>query len=410
MIFRYVVYVPRTGKTLRGTLEASSESAAEKALWERDCVIITLEETATRPQAAAGDQLSLYTLMPTFFGVGPRQVMVFARHLAALLSAGVSLLPALQVLREQAEGALRHVLDGVLRDIQSGVPLSDAIAKQGQAFPPFFARMVRVGERSGNLEVVLRQIALYLEKEHSVRSKIQRAMAYPVFIFALGTVVVALILTFALPALINLYTQFQAELPLATRLLMAIVSFLRANGPAVLVVALSFVALLILAAQTDEGRLAIDNALLRLPLLGAINVRGLLARYTRTLALLLRAGLPLVEIMELVEATVGNRVARRSFAAVRRTVIRGESFSAALAKEPLFPHLLAQMVRVGEETGNLETNLDAVADLYEEETDRAIAALTGILEPALTILMGLMVAFIALSTILPIYNILRYIR
>ena len=410
MQFRYEIYVPRSGRTVRGAIEAPSERAAEQQIWQQDCVILTLEQAGARPQASAMGDLSIYTLMPTFFGVRPAQIMLFTQQLAALMASGVGLLPSLTVLTQQAGGALRPVLDGVMRDIQSGMPLSQGIARQGAAFPDFYERMLRVGERSGNLEVVLRQIALYMEKEQSVRSRVQRAMAYPLFLLAASSAVVMIILTFAVPALTTLYSQFQAELPLATRLLIAVASFARGHGLLMLLLAALLVLLAALFSQSDSGRLAIDAALLRLPLIGTINVRSILARYTRTLSLLLRAGIPLVEIMDLVEATVGNRVARRALARVRRDVMRGQSFSDALAAQPLFPAMLWQMVQVGEETGKLEPNLESVADLYEQETDRAISAFTGALEPAMTIIMGLIVGFIALSTIMPIYGIMRHIR
>jgi type IV pilus assembly protein PilC len=410
MQFHYEIYLQRTGKTEHGTLDAASEREAEQLLWQQDCVILTLEEATARPQSKPGSSLSIYTLMPTFFGVRPAQITLFTRQLAALLGSGVGLLQALNVLAQQAQGALRPVLSGVMRDIQSGLPLSQAAANQSTAFPDFYARMLRVGERSGNLEVVLRQIALYMQKEQSVTGRVQRAMAYPLFLLAASLAVVSVILTFALPALTTLYAQFKADLPLPTRILVAITGFAQSNGLLLLLLLALFVLLAILFAQTDSGRVRIDGALLRLPLLGAVNVRSIVARYTRTLGLLLRAGIPLVEIMDLVEATVGNRVARRALASVRRDVMRGQSFSAALAAQTLFPPMLAQMVQVGEETGKLEANLELVADLYEEEVDRAISALTGALEPAMTIIMGLIVGFIAVSTILPIYSIMRQIR
>lgn len=410
MQYRYEIYLAYSGRTERGVLEAASEREAEQQLWQQDCVILTLDPVPARTRPAAVSETSLATLMPTFFGVKSSQITLSTRQLSALLHAGVGLLPALSVLADQASGALKPVLRGVVRDLQSGASLSQAIARQGAAFPPFYERMVRVGERSGNMDVVLKQIALYMEKEQSVVSRVQRALAYPLFLLAASGGVVVIILTFALPALTTLYSQFRASLPLPTRILIAVTSFARANALLMLLALILALLLAVLYAQSRSGRFAIDNALLRLPLIGAINVRSILARYTRTLSLLLRAGIPLIEIMDLVEATVGNRVARRALSSVRRDVMRGQAFSAALAAQPLFPPLLAQMARVGEETGNLESNLEAVADIYEQETDRAISALTGMLEPALTIIMGLVVGFIAVSTILPIYSIMRQIR
>jgi len=410
MQYRYEIFLAYSGRTERGVVEAASEQAAEQQLWQQDCVILTLEPVPARTRTAAGGASSLATLMPTFFGIKTSQITLFTRQLSALLHAGVGLLPALNVLTDQSSGALQPVLKGILRDLQSGASLSQAVARQGAAFPTFYERMLRVGERSGNMDLVLKQIALYMEKEQSVVSRVQRALAYPLFLLVASAGVVAIILTFALPALTTLYDQFRADLPLPTRILIAVTSFARNNALILLLALILILLLAILYAQSRSGRLAIDSAMLRLPFIGAINVRSILARYTRTLSLLLRAGIPLVEIMDLVEATVGNRVARRSLAGVRRDVMRGQAFSAALAAQPLFPPLLAQMARVGEETGNLDANLEAIADIYEQETDRAISTLTGALEPALTIIMGLVVGFIAVSTILPIYSIMRQIR
>lgn len=408
MLFRYVVYAPQTGKTSRGALDAPSEQAAEQMLWQDDHIIIVLEEVTAA--AAAARKLSPAALFPSVFGVKAGDVTTFSRHLAALLASGVGLLPALQVLSEQARGQFQTVLEQVIMDVQRGESLSGAVHRQGRAFPSFYERMLRVGERSGNLEVVLQQIAVYMEKEQAVSRRVQRALAYPAFVFLVGLLVIFVILTFAMPALNALYTEFQAELPLPTRLLLGVTGFLQAYRLPLLVVLLALGVAAYVALRTESGQLARDRLLLGLPLFGAISMRGILARYTRTLSLLLRAGLPLVEIMDLVEATVGNRLARRVFAAVRRDVIRGQALSAALGAQSLLPPMLAQVVRVGEETGKLEANLEALADLYEDETDRAIGAMTGILEPGLTILVGLLVAFVALATILPIYNLLQHMR
>ena len=400
MAFEYVAYT-REGQTVQGNVEAASEGAAETILWQRDLLIVSLKEIQEKmPFQISGGKIK------------KRRLIVFSRQLATLIESGIPIMRALHLLQEEeTDKRLSQVLEDMIQDVEQGRLLSEAILIQGGAFPGLYSRLVQVGEKVGNLEVVLRQLAEYMEREEGIVRKVRGAMAYPVLVLLMSFGLMALMLTVALPPLMGLFEAFDAELPLPTRILIAVTDavtnykFLMLGGLVVLIAGLY------LATRTDKGRLLFDRIVLKIPLAGRIVVQVALARMCRLIALCLRAGVVLPEIIEMAIRTQGNRVIRSALQEVHTELLQGQGLADPLANyKDIFPGMLVQMVRVGEETGSLESDMDTFATFYEEEADRSIDSLTRALEPALTIMVALIVGFVAVSIVTPMYSLMGSIE
>jgi type II secretory pathway component PulF len=391
-------------RVVQGTIDATSEITAEEALYRAGYHrILNLREVQPRP--------SLEKLMPTLFGVRTQDVIDFSRQLATLIEPGVTILNALQLLQAQASrAALKKAIAGLMVELQGGSSLSQALSKYPQAFSYTYCQVIKASEQAGDLEVGLRQIAGYIEKQAVTRGRVRRALAYPVLVLLIASGVFALLITVALPPLVGLFTSLGAELPWTTRLLIASASFF-INYKLYLLEGLLILTILIFSLmRLSAVKLTIDRLMLKIPLIGTINIQRNMYHFCQTTAMLLRAGLLLPQIMNVVILTVGNRIVRQALREVRDKLVQGQGLSQPMAAIDLFPRLAVEMVVVGEKTGNLESNLATVADFYEQSVDRKINTLISLIEPTLTILVGLVVVFIALSMITPLYSILGSIR
>jgi type IV pilus assembly protein PilC len=401
LAYRYVAFTP-SGKQAKGLIDAGSEGAAEQVLWERGYRIVTLRATRSLPRLDA--------LFPTLFSVKTREIITLSRQMATLIESGIAVIPALELLRRQAGRSLGRVLGDVIDAVKQGSALSDALRKHPQVFPSIYSRMIAVGERTGSLDVVLRQLATHLEKEQAIIKRVRGAMTYPAFVILMAIGVVAIVVTTALPPLMSLFEEFDAELPLPTKILLAVSHYANAywlHASVVLVVVAVIGGLYV---RQPKGRRQLDYAFLRMPLLGSIVVLSNAARFSGTTAILLRAGIPISEVMSLAIDTTGNRIVRERLREVEERLLRGEGLSKPLADSKIFPPMLVQMVEVGEETGTLDSNLETMAGFYANQADERISAVTGMITPALTIIVGALVALIALSIIMPMYEIMGSIQ
>lgn len=397
--FQYIAYTPQ-GERVQGRVDASSEHKAEETLWKLNYTVISLKEVQGH---GAG----------LFSGgrIKTRDLIVFSRQLATLIESGIPIVRALQLLQEQVSSKrLSRIVGEIIIDLQQGRYLSEAIASRHNAFPGIYPRLIEVGERTGNLELVLRQLAIYLEKEEALVRKIRGAMAYPSFVLVLAIGVVFLMLTVALPPLMGLFESFGAELPLPTRILLALTGFFSTFKFYILGVTLALVVGAVLFVRTEPGRLSFDTLLLRLPLIGRVTIQGAVARMCRSMSTLLQAGLAMPEIIAMIVRGQSNRIIASALEEVRTELLQGHGLAEPLAKRKLFPGMLIQMVRVGEETGALDSNMETLAIFYEEEVDRAVAAMAGAMEPALTLFIGGLVGFVALAVIMPMYSLMGSIQ
>jgi type IV pilus assembly protein PilC len=391
-------------RIVQGTIDATSEITAEEALYRAGYHrILSLRVVQPRP--------TLEKLMPTLFGVRTQDVIDLSHQLATLIESGVTILNALQLLHAQASrAALRKIIAGLVVELQGGSSLSQALSKYPQAFSYTYCQVIKASEQAGDLEVGLRQIAGYMEKQAVTRRRVRRALAYPILLLLMACGVFALLITVALPPLIGLFNSLGAELPWTTRLLIATADFLTTYKLYLLEGLLTLTILIFSLMRLPAVKLTIDRLMLKIPLIGTINIQRNMCHFCQTTAMLLRAGLLLPQIMNIVTQTVSNRIIRQALMEVRDKLVQGQGLSQPMAVINLFPRLAIEMVVVGEKTGNLESTLATVADFYEQSADHKIKALISLIEPTLTILVGLVVAFIALSMITPLYSILRTVQ
>ena len=398
MDFSYVGYT-EDRKLVEGTISASSEEIAVQILARSGCRVLSL-----KPLIAFMPNWE--KVFPLLYRIKPEVIIMFSRQLALLLESGTDIVTSLELLRAQTtQRNLRRVLGEVISDLRSGSRLSVALAKHPHNFPPIYCRALSVGERTGGIEVVLRQMADYMEKQSKAAKSIKGAMNYPIIVGIAAIIVVGIIVTFVLPAFTTLYTSLGIELPLMTRLLLSIVDWVTEYRLYLIGAALSIVGSIFLYIKTPKGKLQWDRLLLRLPLMGRIRHLNELSQCCRSMSLLFRAGLPLPEVMSLVIDSTGNVVVKQVLTNVRQDMIKGEGLSRPMAKSPLFLPLMVQMVAVGEETGNLDVTLLAVAQSFETEADDKMRAFIGLIQPAVTGIVGLVVAFIVLSLVSAMYSV-----
>jgi type IV pilus assembly protein PilC len=349
---------------------------------------------------------SLDKLFAGFFRVKPAEVVLFYRQLALLLESGISIVTALELLRaEISKRTFRKVLGEVIFDLRGGNQLSTALAKHPRIFSPIYCRLLSVGERAGNLEVLLRQVADYMEKHMATAKKIKGALRYPMITGIIAVVIVILLVVFVFPTFNKLYTSLGTELPAISRIVFEGVGKLRSLGSYIMLVALAVIGIVLFYVKTAAGRYKWHGLLLRLPLVGRVIHLNQLASCCRNISLLYDAGLPLTEIMPLVTQACGNSFMAKALSDVHKDMTQGEGLSKPMQKNPIFLPMMVQMVKVGEETGNLNTALSAAAQSYETEAEDRTSSLVSYIQPAMTGIIGLIIGFIAISLFSAIYSI-----
>ena len=403
MAYKYKAYTADK-KIVQGTIEVASENMAEGALYRAGYEhIISLTEVAPGP--------TLESLIPTLFGVKSRDVIDLYNQLATLIESGISILMALRLLEGQtSKAALKKIIGGIIEEIQGGNSFSQALSRHPEVFTYTQCQAIKASEQSGNLELGLRQAAIYMEKQGATTQKIRRAMLYPAFVLLMAGGVSVLLVTIALPPLMDLFASLNAELPWMTKVLISVTSFFTQYNLYIIMALFALVMLTVGILRLPAGRRAMDTLMLRIPVIGGINIERSMQHFCQTAAMLLKAGLRLTQVMDTTIQINKNCIIRQSLSDVRDKLVQGEGLSQPMAENELFPSLLVEMVVVGEKTGAMDSTFATLADFYEKRVDRKIEALTSMIEPALTIVIGLVVIFIALSMIIPLYSVLRSIH
>lgn len=391
------------GQKRVGQIEAAGESAAEEALWEQGLKIVQLYPAP--PKKTMADYF------PSLFRISKADIILFTRQLSTFVGAGIPMSRALSTIAEETGSALfRRVLLDILADLEKGANLSDALARHQGVFSALYVDLVRVAELTGNLESTLKQLAGYMRRDMATLRRVRAAMVYPAVIAVVAAVVVVILVVFAMPAFVRIFAEFHVQLPLATRILLGIVSFLQAwileIGGGIAVIAVGYW----LGVRTPRGAYLRDRFLLRMPVLGTIVEASILNRFCRTLSIVLKAGVPLGQTFDAVVTGMGNLVYERSLQTVREQMTSGEGFAGPLARTHLFPPMLTQMVRVGEETGTLDSYLEQASDFYEEELDYRIRQMTSLIEPVMTVIVGIVVGFIAVALISAMYGLVGALK
>ncbi len=397
MVFQYIAY-DQNGDISRGRLSASSEAAASEMLGHSGYRVVTIKQ--------AGRPLSLGSLTERLSRTRPTDIILFYRQLAMLLGSGIDVIASLEMLQGQTTSRqLVTVLSAVITELRGGSRLYAAMSKHPSVFSETSCRMLRIGEESGNFEVILRHLADYMEKELVAAKGVKGAMMYPVIAIIVTIGVVTVLLAFVFPTFGELYDGMGAELPSSTKLLINLGQQLRAYGGYILMVVLVALGASVAYFRTPTGKCRRDALTLRMPVTGRISHVKQLARACRSISLLFKAGLPMTDIIRLTGEAASNRVISQSLDAVERDMLRGEGLSGPMSKDRLFLPLMVQMVKIGEETGNLDTNLDAVAENYEAEAEDKIKMMTAMIQPAMTLVIGGIIGLLALSLTSAIYSI-----
>ena len=400
--YAYLAYT-EAGQRREGRIDAEGTSAAEQALWLEGLKIVELNPAPPRKTMA--------DYFPSLYQISRADIILFTRQLATFVGAGVPMSRALgTIAQETASPLFKRVILAVLDDLERGQNLSEALVKHPKVFPTLYVDLVRVAELTGNLEATLTELAGYLRRDLNTVRRVQAALIYPAVILVVATGVVIILVFFALPAFTRIFAEFRVELPLSTRILIGIVDFTRRWGLVIGAVVVAAAGGIVLALRTARGAYVKDQLSIRVPILGPIVLSAVLNRFARTLAMVLKAGVPLGQTFEAVIASTGNRVFQRGLTTVKEQMTSGEGFAGPLIRTHLFPPMLTQMVRVGEETGTLDTDLEQAAEFYEEELEYRIRAMTSLIEPVMTVAVGIMVGFIAVSLISAMYGLVGALK
>lgn len=396
------------GKKLKGIIDAQSTVAARQKLRESNIYLTDLQESS----GAKKDSLLKQPMGGLFRKVGSREVTVMTRQLATLLGAGLPLVQSLATLIAQtSHPQLKTILSQIKEEVNEGSSFSQTMTHYPQVFPAFYLNMVRAGEASGTLHLVLERLADFSEKQQALKGRVRAALAYPLFMFLIGSVVLFFLVAFVVPNVTRIFDEMHQTLPLITILLIGVSRFLETFWWLILAGLIgAFVALKYFLSKTQKGRTLLDRTLLALPVVGQMNRKIAVARFSRTLGTLLESGVPLLASMEIVRNIVGNSLISDAIQKAGNEVREGQSLSAPLARSGLFPALSVEMISVGEQSGNLEPMLYRIAEAYEKEVESSITMLTSLLEPIMILVMGLAVGFIVVSILLPIFEMNQLVR
>jgi len=393
------------GRVTEGAIEADSPALVANRLREMGFALISIDEEKE-------STLKKEIKIPGLGGrVKLKDISIFSRQFATMINSGLSLLRSLNILGDQTENeALAVIVRQVSDDVEKGSSLSDAIAKHPKVFDRLYVAMVRAGETGGVLDMVLMQLADTIEKQVELRARVKSAMTYPVAVMVLVLLIITGMLIFVVPMFETMYSELGGVLPLPTRILLGASSLVKSF-------ILPIIVLAVLGAfgfkrwiATEKGRAGFDRIKLKVPVFGGLVHKTAITRFARTMEALMRAGVPILEALEITSETVGNHVMETAVLDVQNRVKQGESLAGPMLDHEIFPPMVSQMVAVGEETGAVDTMLERVGHFYEKEVEATVDALTSLLEPMLIVVLGLTVGGMVIALYMPMFNIVNLIE
>jgi type IV pilus assembly protein PilC len=391
----------KNGKKIRGKIEAATKAHAVAELKQQNIFIFSIkQETESILQKEI------------FFGkpVKTKDFVVFLRQLATLIRSGVGILDAVHILGQQTESkVLRKTLVEVETDIRRGTQLSEACAKHPKIFEPLFLSMVRAGEASGSMEIILDRVATFYEKTHYTKEKVKSALAYPITMLVLSVSVTALMLTVIVPRFLGAFTDF-GELPPITKFVMKVSESLLHTWYLYVIVLLVVGVGFRIFVKTDAGHYIVDYGKLKMPVLGILFHKGALARVSRTLSTLFSSSVPVLQSLTIVEDVADNKVMSQAIREAKESLQQGRPLSEPLARSWVFPPLVSHMIATGEETGTIDTMLEKVADFYEAEVEALVDKIKVLLEPILILVLSVVIGGVVLAMMLPMYTVLNKIN
>jgi type IV pilus assembly protein PilC len=397
--FSYVARETGSGREIRNTLEAQTEQAAIAALLNRNLLVVSIQEKIGRKGKTAGGKVALADLV------------IFTRQLATMIDAGLAMVQSLQALIEQTTNkVMRDTIKDVCTRVEGGDSFSEALVKHPKVFNRLYVCMVGAGERGGLLAEILARLATYLENTARLRKKVKSAMMYPTIVTTVAVGITIFLLVKVVPVFGDVYKGFGQKLPAPTLALLSLSNWMKSYIlyilPAMAGVVYGWLAYI----KTKQGREFWDRLRIRLPIFGQIAHKICLARFTRTLASLIRSGVPILEVLNIVCNTVGNVIMEKAVRSSATDIEKGEGIATALGKHPIFPSMVIRMVTAGEQTGKIEQMLERISDFLDEEIETTLSGLTSLIEPLLIVFLGVTVGGIAICMFLPIFKMSEIIN
>lgn len=391
--FAYVARETGTGREIRSSLDATTEQAAVAALLNRNLLVVSIQEKMTKKGRTAGGSIPLAD-----------QVM-FTRQLATMVDAGLAMVQSLQALAEQTQNkAMRDVIKDICARVEAGDSFSEALQKHPKVFNRLYVSMVGAGEKGGLLAEILARLAVYLENTARLRKKVKSAIMYPTVVTFVAIAITIFLLVKVIPVFGEIYTGFGGKLPGPTQFLMHLSDFIKKNFIFIILAMGGSVYGWLAWIKTKKGREFWDKNRIRLPIFGVIAHKICLARFTRTLASLVRSGVPILEVLQIVSQTVGNVIMEKAVKTASSDIERGESISQALSKHPIFPNMIVRMVTAGEQTGKIDNMLERIADFLDEEIETTLSGITSLIEPILIVFLGVVIGGMVICMFLPIFK------
>lgn len=385
------------GEKRKGEVEAMDEAAAKAQLRRMRIDNLKIKE---KPKDIF-ENIALF--QPKVTG---KDVVIFTRQLSTMIDAGLPLVQCLQILaKQQSNSTFRRVLQDIQTDVETGTTLADAMRKHPKIFDNLYSNMIEAGELGGILDTILSRLAVFKEKAMALQKKIKGAMTYPAICLAIAILIFIVILIFVIPVFSKMFTDFGSALPLPTQIVVNMSDFVKGNFLYIAIIAGFIVFLIKKIYNTEKGRLKMDAFFLRAPVAGPLIRKVAVSKFTRTLSTMLQSGVPILDALQVVAKTSGNKIIERSVFRVADSIAEGRPIAEPLEETGVFPNMVVQMINVGESVGALDTMLEKIADFYDEEVDQAVENLTAMLEPLMMVVLGGMIGGLVVAMYLPIFKI-----
>jgi type IV pilus assembly protein PilC len=390
----------QTGQIQKGSLDVANKDDVTAYLRKNRLVLVSVREAPKQIKLGMGGPR-----------IKTRYIVILTRQFATMINAGLPLVQSLNILAQQTENkALADVTRAVVYDVESGNTLADAFSKHPKAFSSLYVNMVAAGEAGGILDTILLRLATFLEKNDALVRKVKGAMIYPGVIISVAAIAIAILLVFVIPTFQSMFASANLQLPLPTRIVIGMSNFLIGYWWAIIGVAAAAVFAVRSWYATPSGRLSVDSMLLKAPVLGDVVRKSAVSRFTRTLGTLVSSGVSILEGLEITAKTAGNQVVHNAVMESRQSIAGGETIAAPLEKSKVFPPMVISMIAVGEQTGGLDEMLSKIADFYDEEVDVAVSALLSLMEPAMIVILGVIVGGMVIAMYLPIFDMMNAVQ
>ena len=395
------------GKTIAGVIELDDEMTLVDRLHQKKAVLLSakqLENNQALPKVGYLEKFQ-ENLKKTLNTITHSEILLFTHQLTAMFGAGVPLSRCLESLsRDLKNKKLQDIVSDIYRDIESGDDLSEALAKHPHVFNKLYINMVHAGEASGTLSLILSQLAFYLQSSMHIRGKLKAALTYPLVLISFALLITLGMLIFIIPQFSQMYSRLNTSLPLPTRMMMNISTSLQHGYLWYVIIFFGLWVFLWIALQTQRGRYTWDKMKLRMPIIGSLIIKGIFIQFSRTLSILLKSGLPIIQSIKIISESISNTYIEKKIETCSLKIQRGATISEAFGESKIFPELMLQMVSSGEESGTLASMLSKIADFYQEQIDTAVATLSSLIEPIMIVVIGLIVGSMAISIFLPIFK------